>query len=88
VLVLVLVLVQALVLERVQAPERELEMAQGLVQVTALVPEMAKALARGLVQAPAKARVQAPVKACPTLEATPVCRCFLHLSRRRRSARQ
>ena len=70
------VLVQALVLERVQAPERELEMAQGLVQVTALVPEMAKA------------RVQAPVKACPTLEATPVCRCFLHLSRRRRSARQ
>ena len=68
-------LVLVLVLVLVQAPERGLEMAQGLVQVTALVPEMAKALARGLVQA--------PVKACPTLEATPVCRPFHPLSRRR-----
>jgi len=83
-------LVLVLVPERGLA--RVLEMAQGpgpvRGQVPALVPEMA--LATGLVQAPemVPAQAQEPVKACPTPEGAPVRRCFHHLPRHRRSARQ
>jgi len=73
--------VLVLVLAQERVPEMALGPARVRGQVTALAPEMA----RGLVQAPETVLVpaQAPVKACPTPEAAPVRRCFLHLSLRR-----
>ena len=75
------VTVRGLAREPALALERVLEMAQGPVRVTALVPEMVKVL----VRAPEKVRAQAqePAKAHRTPVAAPVRWCFPRLSRRR-----